>query len=207
LLVAAGDGSTSPVFFWRKYMYSDENEIRKILTNSAVQHYRNSDKSRWRSAVFCSRIVGKYNNFATSNLATDMGVSVDTVEDLAHSYWIFEELCKYDGGTFRNFVFAARRAPYIYYSHFRALYDIKKRYDLNINEILEILMDIVQAEGTIASRDIEKHAKERYGKQVAWDEEARKLMKKLLSFQTNPDIPKNIRKKTHELIDAIGNEA
>lgn len=72
----------------------NSEELRRVYVQQAARAYRKSDKERWKSALWCSRVVGKYDRGATKGLAEDMGLSVDTVEDLAHAYMLFEDLCK-----------------------------------------------------------------------------------------------------------------
>lgn len=70
------------------------SDLRRVYTEQARIHNKKSDKSLWRSALFCSRVVGKYEEGASRGLANDLGVSPDTVEDRAHGYAMFEQLCK-----------------------------------------------------------------------------------------------------------------
>ena len=166
-------------------------ELRRIYVQQAANSYRRSDKERWKSALWCSRVVGKYDRGATRGLADDMGVSVDTVEDLAHAYNIFEDLCKLPDA--RWFVFSCRRAPFIYYSHFRALYDARKDYELTDEQALQILMDIFQAEGGISSRTVSEHAQEQFGKPKSWGYYARKVERDMQRLLESPDVPRRVK--------------
>ena len=120
-----------------------------------------------------------------------MGVSVDTVEDLAHAYNIFEDLCKLPDA--RLFVFGCRRSPFIYYSHFRALYDARRDYELTDVQALQILMDVFQSEGGISSRNVSDHTRERFGKPKSWSYYARKVERDMQKLLDSPDIPRKIK--------------
>lgn len=184
-----------------------EDKLREVYVKNAVISYRASDKSRWKSALWCWKIVGNYEIGATLGLADDMGVSTDTVEDMAHAYSMFVELCNHKGGAYRKFVFAARNAPYIYHSHFRALYDAKQKWDLPMDKIIDLLFDIVQSEGTISSRKVDEHVRSRYGKETDWRYDAAQLQKKVNKFLQRPDVPAAGRKKASELLTWIGENA
>lgn len=173
-------------------MKLNTEELREVYVQQANKHYHRSDHARWISALWCSRVVGKYDRGATKGLATDMGLSVDTVEDLAHAYQIFEDLCKLPDA--RWFVFSCRRAPWIYYSHFRALYDARQNYNLNDKTVLQILMDIYQGEGEISSRNVSDHVREKYGKVKSWSYYARKVEKDMQRLLTSPDVPRRVKK-------------
>lgn len=173
-------------------MKPNTEELRRVYVQQAAQSYRKSDKARWISALWCSRVVGKYERGATLGLADDMGLSVDTVEDLAHAYQIFEDLCKLPDA--RLFVFSCRRAPWIYYSHFRALYDARKDYELTDEQTLQILMDIYQGEGEISSRAVSDHTREKYGKPKSWSYYAGKVERDMQRLLESPDLPRRIKK-------------
>jgi hypothetical protein len=166
--------------------------LRPIFVQQAAKSYRKSDKARWISALWCSRVVGKYDKGATLGLATDMGVSVDTVEDLAHAYNIFEDLCKLPDA--RKFVFQCRRSPWIYYSHFRALYDARKDYELTDEQVLQILMDIYQGEGEISSRNVSDHTRSKFGKPKSWGYYAKKAERQMQILLEQPETPRHIKR-------------
>lgn len=167
-------------------------ELRSVFVQQAVNSYRRSDKARWISALWCSRVVGGYDRGATRGLADDMGVSVDTAEDLAHAYQIFEELCRLPGA--RYFVFTCRRSQWIYYSHFRALYDARKDYELTNEQVLSILMDIYQGEGQISSRNVSDHTREKYGKPKSWEYYARKVELDMQRLLDHPELPRAVKR-------------
>lgn len=173
----------------------DHKKIRyfKLATDS----YRKSDEKLWVTAYACGQVVGNYDRGATMGLASDMGVSTDTIEDLAHAYSIYNELCELDEGKFRQFVRNARKSPYIYYSHFRALYDARSQYKLSNNQILDLLMDVVQGEGNISSRGIDGHTRSRYGDTRGWSFYARRAEKELGMTLQQPDLP--------NLAETVGN--
>ena len=128
---------------------SEEIKIRNWY-EKACSAYKNSDGGRWEAARWCAKIVGKYERGATIGLSADMGVSVDTIENLAHAYTMYIEFCSRQ--RYRGATRMAREMPRIYYSHFRALYTARNRYQLTLNETFDILRDIYLDEGGISSR-------------------------------------------------------
>ena len=85
-------------------MFIGEKDEKKLQLwfEHACAAYKNSDAGRWEAARWCAKIVGKYERGATIGLASDMGVSPDTVENLAHAYLMFIELAsrhKYRSAT------------------------------------------------------------------------------------------------------------
>ena len=185
----------------------DNNKKLERFSKGAITNYRKSDEARWVSAFFCFNVaqVGKYVPFATINLAGDMSVSPDTVENMAHAYSLYRELGTDQTSTL--FVRVARKLPYIYQSHFRALYDARERFGLTIDQVFSLLLDIVMAEGSISSRDIDAHVRKRFGKEYTWQYYAQKAQKELNKLVSQPDFPKNRRKSIKSLIDWIGKNA
>jgi len=166
-----------------------QDRKKERLFKLATSSYRESDGKLWVSALACAGVVGNYDRGATMGLASDMGVSTDTVEDLCHSYSLYHDLCEMDDGQFRQFVRQARKAPYIYYSHFRALWDAKSHYKLTDNQVLDLLMDIVQGEGSISSRGLDGHTRSRFGDTRGWEFYAARTEKELGQTLQQPDLP------------------
>lgn len=182
------------------------DEQRKKEYQRAIRAYRKSNESRWLFALFASRIVGKYGFGGTRGLASDMSVSPDTVENHAHAYWVFEKLQKL-GNYERFYVRMARKLPYVYLSHFRALYDLQNSRTLTDKQVMNLLIDIVQAEGTISSRNLEDHVNSRYGDTRTWEFYAQKTQKELSKLLNQPDLPAETRSKAVILFDELGNKA
>ena len=172
---------------------------KEQLFRLAIKSYKKSDESIWVTAFACGNVVGNYDRGVSMGLASDMGCSVDTIEDLAHAYLIYQELCNYEdeGKKYRQFVRQARKASYIYYSHFRALWDAKSQYKLTTKQVLDLLMDVVQAEGTISSRGVDGHTRGRYGDTRGWEYYAQRTQKELGQTLQQPDLP--------NLSETIGN--
>ncbi len=179
----------------------------KLITYSrkAAEAYRKSDNSRWVSALFCFKVVGAYERGATIGLSSDMGVSVDTIEDLAHAYQLYYELRHMPSAS--AFVRLARKAPYIYMAHFRALYDARKRYNLDNEMILKLLVDIFMAEGGISCRDVDIHARDRFGDLRDWTYFAQKANKSLNTLLQQPDLPTDGRKIVADAFEWLGENA
>lgn len=182
------------------------DEKRKREYARAIKAYGKSNESRWVFNFFASRIVGTYGFGGTRGLADDMSVSPDTVENGAHAFWIFDELRNL-GDQERIYVNAARKLPYIHYSHFRELYDLKIQRNLSIKQIMDLLIDVVQAEGTISSRSLSSHANEKYGDTRDWTFYAGKTQKELLKLLQQPDLPDEGRKKAQDLFSFLGDMA
>jgi len=181
---------------------SKEEKKLQIWYNNACTAYKNSDSGRWEAARWCAKIVGKYERGATIGLAEDMGVSVDTIENLAHAYMMFIELAFH--ARYRHATVMARNAPRVYYSHFRALYTARHRYNLSLGEVFDVLRDIVLDEGGISSRDIDGLISERYGKERDWMYYAEKVQKTLASALRSPDLPKEGRMIFSDAFNWIG---
>ena len=144
-------------------MFIDEKEEAKLVIwyEKARSAYKGSDTGRWEAARWCAKIVGKYERGGTIGLADYMGTSADTIENMAHAYKVYIELCS--KREFRMATRIARDMPTIFYSHFRALYTCRNRYKLTLNETFDILRDIYLGEGKISSRDVDQHIRDKYG--------------------------------------------
>lgn len=185
----------------------NSENLRRVYFREAIRHDQRGDKEMWISALFCSKVVGNYEKGATLGLADDMSRSTDTIEDRAHGYWLFQELCNLDGGEYRRFVFNARRAPFIHFAHFRELYDLKNSYNLHITQVLSLLMDVVQAEGGISSRKLGDVVRNKYGDTRDWTFYAGKTQKELSKLLQQPDLPDEGRKKAQDLFSFLGDMA
>jgi len=175
-------------------------DLQLIARKQAASHYREGNRVRWISALWCAKVVGKYERGATLGLANDMGVSVDTIENMAHAYMMYEELWR--ESNFRYAAVTARRAPYIYYSHFRALYDAWVGYNLTLHQVYELLIDIFQNEGAISSRDVDTHARERFGV-VNYIKELRRLRKSAMRALENKRLAKKDKGQLKKLIATL----
>lgn len=162
-------------------------QVKKDIKR-ALKEYKKADGGHWTFAFFSSRIVGTYGKGATLELADEGGISSDTVEDHAHAYWLYAKLRNL-GSEERSWVQKVRKLPFLHYSHFRALYDLQISHHLTDQQIMNLLLDIVQAEGKISSRGLEDHARSRYGDTRTWDYYGAKALKELSKVQSQPDLP------------------
>lgn len=190
----------------------DSEKLRAVIVEQGVKAYKKSDKEKWKFNLWAAKIVGntergiKYDRGATLGFASDAGVSPDTVEDGAHAYWMFEDLCNVEGGKFRRYLFAARRSQYIHTAHFRALWDVKEIYKLDLSQIMDMLVDIVQAEGDLSSRSLEGHARGKFGVSRPWDWYGNKAYKAIYDTLQHPETPKDVRKTLVEALEKLGEE-
>ena len=180
---------------------SEEAKLQKWYKNACTA-YKNSDDGRWEAARWCAKIVGKYERGATIGLADDMGVSSDTIENMAHAYVMYIEFCSKQ--KYRKATRMSRAMPRVYYSHFRALYTSRKRFGLTLDEAFSILRDIVLDEGGISSRDVDSLINDKYGKEKDWKYYAERVMKALASLHKSNDLPEEGRKISYELFNWIG---
>lgn len=182
-----------------------EMGLEGVFRKKAAEFFLRANQEDWKSALYASRVVGNYERGATLGLADETGKSVDTIEDRAHAYMMFERLCNFSQHPdVRRFVFAARREPYIYISHFRVLYDEQKDRGLTDVQCLDLLRDIVQAEGDLSSRKLQDHIISKYGDLKNWDYYTQQAMKDMSKALGHPKLPKHIRKKIEEFYDFLG---
>ena len=169
-------------------MLENKEEAKlQIWYANACTAYKNSDNGRWEAARWCAKIVGKYEKGATIGLADDMGVSSDTIENMAHAYSMYIEFCSKQ--KYRNATRISRQMPRVYYSHFRALYTARNRYHLTLDEAFGILRDIVLDEGGISSRDIDGLIRDKYGREKDWMFYAERVQKANASLLKCTDLP------------------
>lgn len=173
----------------------------KRAARNAAKAYGTSDKARWVAAYWAAQIVGTYTS-GTLQLATEMGVSPDTIENLAHAYWMYEALR--DEVEFRRNVQIARRLPKVYISHFASLYTAWQTYSLTLPEVYSILIDVVQARGKLSSHDVDQHVRDHYGKERSWDYYGRRTHKAIGNTLACPDLPGDVRAKLQESYEILG---
>lgn len=174
------------------------------LYRYARKSYRKSNEQHWVFARHASEIVGNHERGATLGLAEDMNISVDTVEDHAHAFWMFNKLRNMRGKYTRYFVNSARKLPYIYIAHFRALYDLQESHELTNRQVMSLFLDIVQAEGGISSRNLEDHTHSRFGDTRTWEYYSKRTVKVLGKLLGQPDLPKDKRAHAKKLYDELG---
>lgn len=195
---------------------TEETEIRKIGDLSpeyllgrdldrAAKSFKRSDDGRWVAAYFASRVVGCYQVGASRELAARMGVSVDTVENLACAYRMYQEFRQ--DARYHHFVHAIRKVPYIYYGHFRALFKAKENYHLSIEQLFSILKDVLQAEGDLSLRDLEQHIQDRFGDTRDWTFYGGKAYRELHKTLQQPDLPEDVKNKLMPAYIALGEKA
>ena len=170
---------------------SEEEAKLLVLYEKVRTAYKHSDDGRWEAARWCAKVVGKYEEGATAGLADYMGVSPDTIENMAHAYRMFIELCFYH--QYRKPTRMARDMPTIFYSHFAVLHRRMKIYKMTIHEVFDILRDIYLDEGGISSRDIDKHIRDKLGKEKDWMFYAERVQKAIASALASHDLPKEGR--------------
>lgn len=131
-----------------------EFELERDIERAA-RFYKLGDTKRWAAAYYAAKVVGRkpvvYG--ATRALADRMGKSVDAVEDLAHAWFLYEELRSYP--QYRRRVCQIMKMPYIYYSYFRYLYEARDSYHLTLSQVMSTLEDMVQAGGKLHQEDLE----------------------------------------------------
>ena len=183
------------------------NETQKIERDieRAALSYKRSDEGRWTSAYFAARIVGRYQPGATLALSSRMGVSVDTIENLAHAYMLYADLRK-DAG-YRHLVRLIRKTPYIYYSYFRALYKARDDYHLTNAQVMSLLVDMLQAEGDLSNRDLDGHIRDRFGDSRDWSYYGVRAFREIGKALSQPDLPKEIRDVLVPAYERLGQEA
>ena len=181
-----------------------DNKLARLF-RKAAEAYRQGDAKTWVSAFYCGQVVGKYERGATLGLASDMGISVDSVEDLCHAYQIYKELRHMPNAA--SFVRQCRQAPYIYRAHFRALYEARERYHLKNEEVMRLLMDIWMGEGQISSRDVDQHARDRYGDTRTWEFYGAKATKAIANLLNQPDLPQDGRKVVSDAFEWLGDNS
>lgn len=185
----------------------NEKEMLERDIEYAARSYKNSDGGRWAAAFYSARVVGhKPVVFgATKSLSDRMGVSVDTVENLAHSYELYAEFRACD--HYRKVIRDIRKLPYIYYSYFRSLYKAKADYKLTLDQTFSLLMDIVLAEGSLKLGDLDQHIQDRYGDTRDWSYYGTKTAKQLYVLLQQPDLPSDVRKAIIPAYNILGDRA
>lgn len=171
----------------------------------AARSYKRSDSGRWAATYYCARVVGKYQRGGTLSLAERMGVSPDTVENLAHAYVLYAEFRAQP--HYRKVINSIRKLPYVYYSYFRSLYKAKSDYKLTLDQVYAILMDVVMAEGSLKQGDLDQHIQDRFGDTRDWTYYAEKAHKEIHKVLQQPDLPAEVRARLVPAYEALGDKS
>lgn len=185
----------------------NKKQVVDLCIEKAHRAQAASNKEIWVTCAMAARVVGRYEYGATLTMAARLSVEVDTVEDYSHAYAIFQELCNAHAGLYRSVVFAARRSGYIFYSHFRVLYEAREKYHLSLDEVFQYLMDVIQAEGDLSSRRLEKNMKEKHDKELDWTFYGKTAMKAIHNTLSCPDLPANVREVLVPAYEVLGDQA
>lgn len=164
---------------------------------------RGANNKLWVSCYWCYRTWTEMDEGGIKGLAEQTGKSDDTLYDRAHAYDMFTRLRSLPGKKNKMAVNLIRKLPYIYWSHFRALWDVQKAWNLSDQKIMNLLMEIYQAEGKFSARKIEKLAEERFGEERDWKYYAERTSIVMQELINHPNTPNNIRdsaKKTYDLL-------
>lgn len=169
---------------------NEHQRVERDIERAAVS-YKRSDDGRWASAFFAARVVGRYELGATIKLANRMGKSVDSVENLAKAYFMYAELRA--DPRYREGVRKMRKMPYFYYSYFKALWKAKQDYQLSLEQIWDILVDLLHAEGTLHLSHLEQHVRDKFGDRRDWTYWGARTLKEISIMLNQPDIPDDVK--------------
>lgn len=190
-------------------LHAQRGEMEKVYGSIAIQHDMRSDREMWISALGCSRVVardGHGDRGKTLGLADEMSRSVDTVENRAHAYWLFEDLCRVDNGAHRQFVFMVRRLPYVKLNHFATLYDARSAYSLSDGDILSLLLDLYHSEG-LSTRKLQQSLSDKYGPVREWTYYGQRAMKEIHKTLQHPETPRDVREVLSDAYSKLGDQA
>lgn len=183
-------------------------EQAALYIDQAYKADRKTNETQWIRCLWASKVVGnkKLGYGATISLAQRLNREVDSCEDYAHAYRIFEELITAHDNLYRRTVFAARRAPYIHYSHFRVLYEAREKYNLTIEQVFMYLMDVIQAEGDLSARGLDNKLKSKHDKDLNWEWYAKNTLKAIAATLQQPDLPDDLRDVLTPAFEKLGDK-
>jgi len=186
-------------------MNNDNLKLSRAIQD-AVRGSQKTDSGHWEIARAANKIVGKYKAGATREMAEAVGVSSSTIEDHAHAWWIYTDFCKM-GVQHRITVHASRKLPFIHYSHFKTLYDLKEKYSLTLEQAWDYFLDVLYAEGDLSVRALEFMIDEKHGEEVTWQWYLGRAQKSLQSALNDPSLPTEGRKVLADAYSWIGDNA
>jgi len=186
----------------RKKLHLSPEELRKVYVNQVVVSERSANKNTWISCLNCWMVSGKYGEGAVIGLAQDIGKSDDTVYARAHAYSIFVELCNFDGGKYRLLTHTVRRMPWVYWSHFRQMWDLKTDFQLETKHLLDLLLELYQSEG-MSVRDMEGVVRGKLGKERPWMYYADRALKEMKKTVNQPKTPRSVRSQMKKVIASL----
>lgn len=169
---------------------TDHQKVDRDIERAAL-NYKHSDDGRWAAAFFAARVVGRYELGATIRLSNRMGKSVDTVENLAHAYFLYAELRA--DPRYHRAVREIRKLPFMYYSYWRALWKAKQDYRLTLEQVWDILIDMMHAEGSLHLSHLEVHIRDRFGDRRTWDYWGARALKEISQVLNQPDVPDDVK--------------
>lgn len=184
---------------------NDKLKLQKIIKD-AVRGSQHADNGHWEIARAANKVVGKYKKGATSEMAEAVGCSISTIEDHAHAWWIYTDFCLM-GDIHRETVFNARKLPFIHYSHFKTLHDMREKYNLTLEQAWSFFIDVLYAEGDLSVRALEYMIDEKHGEEVTWQWYLGRAQKSIWSALNDPGLPQDGRKVLNEAFEWIGDNA
>ena len=185
--------------------YTDSNKLKRAI-DDAVRGSQRTDSGHWEIARAANKIVGKYQKGATRDMAEAIGATAGMVEDHAHAWWMYVDFLNM-GKAHRIWTYQARKMPFIHYSHFRVLYDLRQKYNLTLEDTWDYFWSVVMAEGTISVRALEFMVDEKHGDEVEWSWYCSKALKYLQPAFNDPKLPDDGREVIKKAIQWIGDRA
>lgn len=182
------------------------SDKRDFYFKSAAAAYRDANGKHWRFAFMAAKVVGQYEMGATVSLAKEMSVERSTVENHAHAWQMFYDLVCLSPEASR-FVRTVRTVPFIYYTHFLKLWELRNSFRLSNEQCLDLLHTLWQGEGEFSAGAIEQLAKERFGDTRDWTFYAQKVQKNLSELLKQPDLPQEGKEKIVDVYNWLGDHA
>lgn len=182
-----------------------DNKVQRAI-HEAMRGSQQTDDGHWKLARAANWVVGKYEKGATREMAEAVGRSISTVEDHAHAWLLYVDFCLM-GDLHRETVFNARKLPFVHYSHFKTLYDLKEKHNLTLEQTWGYFLDVLYAEGDITVRALEFMVEEKHGDEVTWQWYLGKAQKHLQNALNDPTLPKDGRDALKSAYNWIGDNA
>jgi hypothetical protein len=171
-----------------------------LFHDKAVAAWRKSEKSRWTTACYSTRIVGRKTD-ATRRFATELAVSVDTIEQLAHA-WLGYLLSVTSYRKSSGLPTPGRIRANLSTKHYALLYRAWTTYEFDPADFLELLHMAAVAGMSAEALYSLVLGRENPGVDE-WNLRLRRLAKQLHKLATDYGVPEELRSLTMEYLKQI----
>ena len=180
---------------------TDPETLAERDIDRAVTASRAADKNIWVSGAWASRVVGKYQKYATRDIADKADKDPSTIENYVHAFDMYTELRKV-----RNCSELRRLRHNLTPSHFWNVWQLRRKYDLSLESVADHLEQMViykiqgKPRGSETLRQEVDAQEDKLGNVPTWNYYAPRVRGMMTNIMVAKDTPEEIREAAEVIV-------